>query len=119
MRIISNKSEYGYRRPVKVNDWGNLGYYMEAVQSDSGTWGLRDQDPKKELKAGMRVHVLWPNATITMETIVGEKVMSTITEQGDPMGGYPVTTQALFIEGRYNGVKVKMALESLAIKLPA
>ena len=83
MRTISDIDRDGYASPVRINDWGYQAYFTKAVASDFGTLGVNEQDPETRLKAGMKVHVKWPDGTITLETIVGYPYSERVNDMGN------------------------------------
>jgi len=116
MQTVIGKSQYGYVKPTLVDDWGSLGYFTEAKKSDAGTWSLSSQDESKRLRPGMKVHILWPNSCITLETVKSKTIYNTYTDHGQ-MQPTTVQTEALFIESSLNGVKVAVPLDSLYVKI--
>ena len=113
MKIVQNEQRQGFRKPVVVNDWESLGYFMTAVQGDCGGWCLAQQDPKEEIRTGETIYVLWPNNGVSEEVIQAKPYH---TRYGDMGHTYSVTTQKLFIVVVFNGHPVRIPLEELWIR---
>lgn len=113
--IVENVDPNGFAKPIEVNDWGMPEWYLQAVKSDMGTWGHSDQDPAQRLNAGDVVEVLWPNGDITIETLNGEPVYSSVSDHGHI---YPTTYVRLSVTATVRGQQTHVSLDGLRMRRP-
>lgn len=102
-----------YYKPVVVEDWGALGYFLYAYKSDSGTWSIADQVDKARLLTGEIVDVLWPDEHKSQHLILESEYTRRIPDMGQT---YFVRTRKLFIGTAVHGACVQVPLESLWVK---
>lgn len=77
-------------------------------------YGRYESAGELDLKDGMRIRVRWPNTVKTTEKLIVVKGYA--SEQIDMTGGpdrFP--TRELFIEQKFNGLKVRVPLRGLNI----
>lgn len=116
MRIVADVDEAGYSKVIRMDDWGYQAYFIKVQESDFGTRGIRDQDPKNRLVAGMKVHVKWDDGSITLEEIVGKPHVESVSDWGHTT---QVKSEVLFVQGNLKGNVVRIPLENLRVKIPA
>lgn len=100
-----------YYKPVVVNDFDHLGYFLYAYQSDAGTWALRDQDEAARLHGGETVEVLWPDGHKSRHLVIEEEFVKLRSGRL-----YPVTTTKLFIATIVHTVAVLVPIEAMWVK---
>lgn len=112
MKKVEKKSD-GFYQPIAVDDWGNVGYYLSAVQSDSGTWGHAEQDQSLRLKEGDKVLVRWPDKSESEEVLVSRGYTRTINDMGHK---YEVSGDYLVVVSLLRGVETDVPITSLWVK---
>lgn len=76
------KSAEPFRKIVVVDDWGSVGYYLNAKLGPSGTWSHRDLDQNDRLKDGETLEVETPDGTSFPATARVEKVTGSYSDHG-------------------------------------
>lgn len=95
----------GWSRPIRLDDWGSVHWYLKIVESAAGTRSHSDQDPSDLLKPGDSVEVQWPDGTVSVQVLGAGSTVYQVSDHGP---AYDVRSEQLYVDIPHRGMGLQV-----------